>query len=196
MVATVTVRVLYGAGPSVSADVNGSPVRLIAAASADGEDDTDTTNPVIIPAAGLGYSYYKHITLSIDGGSFTSIDNVQAWCDGTIGWNLGTSGYLSVGTKDAGDHGCPDGSYDQALGDGTYGYPIDDDPDGHPYYYSETTGQQDFENFPVGSKMQVDSGAHVSTERTKGFVVQAIVDTDATQGEQTDETINVSYDEI
>ena len=189
-------RVLYDSGPSISADVNGSPVRLIAATSSDGEDDTDTTNPVVIPGAGLGYSYYKHIALSIDGGAFTSIDNVLMWCDGTIGWALGTSGLLQVGTRDAGDDGCPDGSYDQAQGDGTYGYPIDDDPDGHPYYYGQSPGVADIETFHSGAKMTVDSGAHVGAERTKGFVVQAVVDTDATQGEQADETLTISYDEI
>lgn len=196
MVATVTVRVLYDSGPSVSADVNGILVRLIAATSADGRDQTDTSNPVIIPAAGLGYSFYKHIALSIDGGTYTQVENVQMWCDGTIGWLLGTSGYLSIGTRDAGVHGCPDGSYDQAQGDGTYGYPIDDDPDGHPYYYGQTTGQQDIENFPVGSKMQVDDDVITTNVRSRGIVVQGIVDTDATQGDQADETINLSYDEI
>jgi hypothetical protein len=195
MVATVTVRVNYGAGPSQSVDVNGLAVRLIAAGSSDGRDQADTSNPVVIPSAGLGYSYYKHICLSIDGGTYSQIDNVQMWCDGTIGWTLGTLGQLSVGTRDAGDHGCPDASYDQAQGDGTYGYPIDDDPDGHPYYYGQTTGVQDIENFTSGAKMTVDSGAHTINERTKGVVFQVEVDTDATQGEQTDETITYSYDE-
>lgn len=196
MVATVSVVVNYGAGPAQSVDVNGLPVRLIAAASADGRDQTDTTNPVIIPAAGLGYSFYKHICLSIDGGTYTQVDNVKMWCDNTIGWLLGTSGLLHVGTRDAGDHGCPDASYDQAQGDGTYGHPIDDDPDGHPYYYAQTVGVQDIESFTSGAKMAVDTGAHITEERTKGVIYQAVVDTDATQGEQTDETITYSYDEI
>ncbi len=177
-------------------DVNGLPVRLIAAASADGRDQTDTTNPVIIPGAGFGYSFWKHICLSIDGGSYTQVDNVQMWCDGTIGWALGTSGILQVGTKDSGPHGCPDGSYEQPTGTGDYGYPIDDNTNGHDYYKAQTVGVQDIESFPTGSKMLVDSGAHTTDERTKGVVYQAKVDTDATQGEQDDETITYSYDEI
>lgn len=195
MVATVTVRVNYGAGPTESADVNGLPVRLINAASSDGRDQADTSDPVVIPGAGFGYSFYKHICLSIDGGAFSQVDNVQMWCDGTIGWTLGTGGLLLVGTRDAGDHGCPEASYDQAQGDGTYGYAIDVAVNGHPYYNAQTIGVQDIENFHSGAKMAVDTGAHTIAENTKGFVVQAKVDTDATQGEQTDETIQISYDE-
>lgn len=196
MVATVTVRVNYGAGPSESVDVNGISVRLINAQSADGRDQTDTTNPIPIPAAGLSYSFWKHICLSIDGGTYTQVDNVLMWCDSSIDWNFGTSGALNVGTRDAGDHGCPEANYEQPTGDGTDGYPIDDNTNGHDWYKAQTTGVQDIENFTSGAKMEVDTGAHVTEENTKGVVFQVVLDTDATQGEQTDETITFSYDEI
>lgn len=196
MVATVALIVLYGAGPAESADISGASFRLINAASVDGDDDADITNPIPIPTAGLSYSFYKHMCLDITGGTFTQIDNVQLWCDGAIGWAMGTSGLLQVGTRDAGDHGCPTVSYDQAQGDGTDGYPIDDNPNGHPYYYGQTTGVQNIENFTSGAKMTVDSGAHTVAENCKGTVFQVVVDTDATQGVQADETITISYDEI
>jgi len=196
MVATVNIIALYGAGPSESGDLTGASFRLINSTSSDGADASDTSNPVPIPSAGLSYSFWKHVCLDIAGGTFTTINNVQMWCDGTIGWNYGTSGQLQVGTKDAGDHGCPSGSYEQPSGDGTDGYPIDDNTNGHDYYKAETTGVQDITTFVSGSKMTVDSGDHSVAENCKGVVYQVVVDTDATQGEQTDETITYSYDEI
>lgn len=196
MVATVTVRVLYGAGPTASVDVNGLPVRLIAAASSDGRDQADVTNPLVIPGAGFGYTFYKHIALSVDGGTFTQIDNVQAWSDGTITWTLGTGGQLQVGTRDAGVHGCPDGSYDQAQGDGTYGYAIDVAVNGHPYYNGQTVGVQAATAFTTGAKMQVDDDVITTNVRARGVVFQVKCFTDATQGEKDDETWTYSYDEI
>ena len=196
MVATVELICLYGAGPSEGSDLIAGSFRLINADSADGDDAADTTNPIPIAASGLSYSFWKHICLDITGGTFTQIDNVLFWCDGSIDWDMGTGGSVQVGQRDAGDHGCPTASYEQATGDGTDGYDIADDTNGHDYFKDQTADVANVEDYTSGGKMTVDSGAHTIAENTKGVVIQVIIDDDATQGEQANETLTWSYDEI
>ena len=196
MVATVGVFQAYGGsdGSPSEAEITTS-TRL---QTKDQFSPSDTSYPIPIPTAGFNYSMWIHVYLKITGGSFTKINNIKFWCDGTIGWTFGTGGELRVGNRDAGDIGCPmDAEYDVATGtEGTTGHTIEDGTDGHDYYNAQTTKTVDIETWHSGNKATVDSTDHSSAEKCKAVVLQVKVDTDATQGEQTDEELYFSYDEI
>lgn len=192
MVATVTVKRMTGAGPTYTTV---AAVRL----RTDDANTADATNPIPIHPSGVGnfkYSYWASICLDL-AGSFTQIDNVRHYSDGTIGWNYGTSGELRRGNRDAGDHGCPDGSYEQAGGTpGDTGYTIEDAVNGHGYYKAQGTPTADIANDISGSPATIDSTTHGSAGKTKHIVLQVKVDGDATQGTQSAETLTWIYDEI
>jgi len=158
----------------------------------------DTTYPIPIPDSGFNYSYWVHIYLKITGAPSVKINNIRFYSDGAIGWNFGTSGELRRGNRDSGDHGCPmDTEYDVATGtEGTTGHSIEDDTNGHGYYDGQTTETADVASDTEGSPATIDSTDHTDTGKCKAVVLQAKVDTDATQGEQTDETLTFKYDEI
>ena len=189
MAATVVVQEGNGAGPDWTTKTS---IRFCTAdAHAPGTD-----NPIPIPESDFNYSYWKSICLALSG-SFTKINNVRFYCDGAIGWNMGTEGELRVGVRDAGDNGCPDGSYDQATGTpGETGDDMEDGSDGHAYYKGETTKSASVADYSSGSPLEVDTTDHDEAERTKHVVLQVKVADDATQGEQTDETLTFKYDEI
>jgi len=193
MVATVNVQQINGAAGSKVYSTITTSTRL---QTKDQFAPTDTTYPVPIPSSGFKYSYWASICLDL-AGTFTKINNVKFWSDGSIGWNFGTNGELRIGNRDSGDIGCPDASYQQALGvEGDTGYAIEDATNGHVYYKGQTTPTKKVDLWTSGSKAQVDSTDHTVAEKTKHVVLQVKVDTNATQGEQADETLYFSYDEI
>ncbi len=200
MVATVTLRQCVGGSDGSPASESGDlhSTGSIRLQTKDQIAPTDTTYPVPIPAASFNYSYWIHLYLKIDSGTFTSITNVKFWSDGTIGWNYGTGGSFLIGNRDAGDIGCAmDTEYDVATGtESTTGHAIDDVADGHGFYNSQTLKTRSVGYWTSGGKATVDSTTHSSAEKCKAVVLQAKVASDATQGEQTDETVYVSYDEI
>lgn len=160
-----------------------------------------STYPCVIPASDLYYSYWKHICLDLSG-TFTTINNVRIYTDGTLGWTLGTDGKVVIGQKDdPGEvdegHGCPVGSYDQSAGTaGTTGYALKDVTNGHTYYKGETAAVADLFSFTSGSPCTVDSADHSSAGQTKAAVIQGVIDDDATQGTMSAETVTIVYDEI
>lgn len=156
-------------------------------------------NPCIIPSSGNNYSFWKHIHLSIATGTgFTTINNVQFYSDGTIPWTCGTDGGLFVGLRDAGDNGCPmDTEYDIATGTvGTTGDWMDDAVDGHGYYNDQTANPASIADYTSGAALIVDSTDHSAVGDTKSVVLQVRIHDDATQGDQSSETLAFSYDEI
>lgn len=159
---------------------------------------TDTLFPVPIPAAGFNFSYWVHIFLKITGGTFTKINNVKFWSDGVIGWTLGSGGMLQIGNRDTGDIGCPMlTEYNKATGtEAVTGDAIEDAVNGHSYYNVQGTPVRNVTYWTSGNKAQVDSTDHTTIGRCKAVVLQVKVATDATQGEQADETLTFSYDEI
>ena len=159
---------------------------------------TDESYPVPIPGAGFKYSYWVTVHLKITVAPSVKINNVRFYSDGTIGWNFGTSGELRRGNRDSGDHGCPmDTEYDVATGtEGDTGDEIEHATNGHDYYNGQTTKTADVASDTVGSPATIDSTDHTTTGKCKAVVLQVKIDTDATQGEQTDETLTFKYDEI
>lgn len=158
----------------------------------------DTAYPIPIPTSGFKYSFWVHIYLKITVAPSVKINNIRFYSDGAIGWNYGTSGELRRGNRDTGDVGCPmDTEYDVATGtDGDTGDPIEDATNGHGYYNLQTTKTKNVANDTSASPAIVDSTDHTTTGKCKAVVLQVKVDTDATQGEQADETLTLKYDEI
>lgn len=156
-----------------------------------------TANPCVVPSSGTNYSYWKHHALGLSG-TFTKINNIRWYTDGTIGWTLGTGGKIVVGIRDTGDNGCPPASYDQATGTvGTTGYYMDDATNGHTYYKDQTATPADVTTYTSGSPLTVDTSDYTTTTTaTNAVVTQVLIDSDATQGEQADETFTFVYDEV
>lgn len=185
MVATYAVQRGIGVGPTWSTVTS---VRL----RTDDTNTADLTNPCLIDSV-LRRSYWASICLLL-GGTFSQVSNIRHYCDGTIGWTLGTSGKLKRGNRDSGDHGVPDGSYVQATG--TPGVTGNDLESSHIYYSGQTTKSVNITTDTSGSPATIDSTAYVAGGRTKHIVLQAEIDTNATQGVQTAETMTFIVDEI
>lgn len=154
--------------------------------------------PIPIPSGGVGNyarSWWKHWSLNISG-TFTQVNNIKVFCDGTIGWNFGTGGKVQVGIRDAGDNGCPEGSYERAAGSASTGYDIDDGTNGHDYYKAQTATPADIESYTNGAELTLDSSTYTSADNTDSLVAQLLIDGDSTLGAQNTETITYEYDEI
>jgi len=198
MVATIEIKQGYGGS-------DGSPSELPASGDVDQRlqtkdqyDPADSTYPVPIPPSGFKYSFWVHIYLKIAGGTFTKINNVQFYTDGTIGWSLGTNGEIRRGNRDSGDKGCPmDASYEKATGtDGDTGDTIEDATNGHGYYKGQTTKTTNIQSDVVGTPATIDSTDHTATGKCKAVVLQGKVASDATRGTKADETLTFKFNEI
>lgn len=163
------------------------------------ENNPLLTYPIPIPSSSFNYSYWKSIVLDLSG-SFTKINNVRFYSDGSIGWNFGTGGGLFVGKRDSGDNGCPTANYQQSAGtEGTTGYEMGNATNGHAYYKGQSTPKVNVNSYTSGSPLTVDSSDHTSAEKTKHVVLQVKVDTQAngaSQGSQAAENLTFLYDEI
>ena len=88
MAATVVVSEATGVTPDYDT------VTAVRLNNAD-EHDPVLTNPCVIPSAGYNYSFWKHLFLSLSG-TYTRINNVLFYTDGSSGYNLGTGGDVFV----------------------------------------------------------------------------------------------------
>jgi len=202
MVATIVVKEANG-GTDGSP---GSETQVDGQGANDGTDvrycTTDAYNPgssypCVVPSSGMNYSYWKHHYLNISG-TFTKVNNIRWYTDGTIGWSCGTNGGLFVGVRDSGDNGAPmPTNYEVATGtQGTTGDYMDDATNGHGYYKDQTAEPADASNYTSASPLTVDTTDHTSTGDSKAVVTQVKIAPDATQGTQSDETLTWIYDEI
>ena len=200
MVATVKVKQGYGGS-------DGSPLEQPGAGldadlrfhTADQYAPTDDTKPVPIPESGNKYSYWVHIYLDIEGGTFTKINNIRHYCDGDLsGWSLGTGGEVRRGNRDSGAHGAPmDASYEVGTGtEGDTGDEIEHATNGHTYYNGQTTKTADLENDIEASPADCDLTDHTVAEKCNAMVLQVKVGVGATRGTKAEETFTFKYDEI
>lgn len=156
-----------------------------------------TNNPVPIPTTGFNRSFWKHNVLNITG-TFTQVDNIRWYTDGTIGWNLGTSGMLGVLCMSGGDAGVgTSNNYVNASGSTTTGVWA---LSGHTYFAGTNAANRSGTiitagYFTAAAPLTVDSQAYLGSCYSKALVTQVAVDTDATQGTQTAEIISFRYDE-
>ena len=178
MALVYTVERGTGAGPSWATVTN---VRL----RTDDTNTQDLTNPVPIAGA-LKRSYWGNIRLEFSG-TFSQLDNIRHFSDGSIDFTHGTAGALQCNSTPG---GVTDGQYDQATG--TPG----DTGDELVATHSNVSAKTDIENHTTGSPLTVDAGPYSSAGNTNHICVQEDVDTDATQGLQTAETLTFRGDEI
>ena len=190
MVATVTVREAVSDGPTYY---------TITSARFCTTDmyNPESTYPCVVPDAGFNYSYWKHFQLYFED-TFTNIDNIRIYSDGTIDWSLGTGGGVFIGVQDTGDSGCPSAEYEQSAGtEGTTGYSIMDETYGHDHYSDQDPGVVDVTSYTSGSTLTLDSTDYTSAGDASYFaVMQVKIADDATQGTKAAETITFLYDEI
>ena len=206
MVATVEIHEANGGtdgNPGTKTKVNGVGVN-------DGTDvrfctkdafNPVATSPCIIPPDGTGfnYSFWKHLFLDISG-TYTTLNHIRFYTDGTISWTLGTGGGLYVGIRTTGDNGCPmDASYEVATGVvNTSG----DTMDGNHSYYTGASGSVvDAKVYKSDATLDIDStsyGPNAAVD-SNAVVLQVKLDTSingCVQGTQVDETLTFIYDEI
>ena len=190
MVATADVQEANGAGPTITTITNGRYCT-------DDVYNPGTDNPIVIPAAAFNYSFWKSHCLTFTG-TYTKINNIRLYSDGTITWTWGTSGELRIGARDAGDYGCPPGSYDQATG--TVGTTGDDLETNHTYYSGQTNKSDPITDFTSGSPCDIDTGNDYTSPPDSSYyaVTQVKLDTagnGAQPGQQGTETLTWLYDE-
>ncbi len=148
-------------------------------------------NPIIIPSNGVNYSYWKHQVLNFTG-TFTTIDNIRWYTDGSVGWNVGASGKLMVAMMSGGAVGAPVAQYVNASGNATTGVWV---LSGHTYYANTSGKIGNAGSFTISFPLLVDSTQYLASGYSKVLVTQVAVATDATQGTQTPETVTFQYDE-
>ncbi len=157
----------------------------------------DLNNPIPIPTAGINFSFWVSVILEMTG-TYTQIDNIRHYSDGTINWTLGTSGGLFINNTGAAPYGLADANYDQSAGTvGTTGYDaIIAAPNGH----GSVTSMVSVATFTSGAPQLIDSTAYIAPpDNSLHAVLQTRVDTaanGAVQGVQATETLTWLADEI
>ena len=191
MVATVAVFVENGPNATpVPTDTSGLGPPNIRFKTAD-DAVIDANNPIPIPAGADNRSFWKHIFLQATGGTFTQIDNVQFYTDGT---GFGTGITVNVGNETPTKNSASTAGYDQATGTvGTTGDELTT--------HSIVTAKTDAFSFTSGTPKAVsisEAGAIIdaSGETTNYIVCQMDVANTASPGDLADETWTFQYDEI
>ncbi len=186
MVATATVMSWNG-GTDGTPTIVAIPSGQVRFKDAD-ENDITGTNPVTIEAS-VKFCFWKHIAIQFTG-TYTTIDNIRHYTDGTITWTLGTAGEARRGNRDTGDHGVIDTSYEIADGK-------DDIEVGHTFYSGQTVKSAVLSGDTSGAPATIDTTSYSAPpDDTKAIVMQVKVDTDASPGAQGAETFTFLYDEI
>lgn len=188
MTATYAVIFLNGAAPTPTQTAISS-IRF----RTDDNNTADLTNPCKIKNV-LTRSFWKGVALQPNS-TFTQVSNFRHYCDGAIGWTLGTLGKLKRGNRDSGDNGCPLGSYVQATG--VVNSSGDNMDTNHTYYSSQTVKSVNIQGDTSSSPALIDSTPiTVAGTLCKHIVMQVEVDIDAVQGVQGTETLSWLVDEI
>jgi hypothetical protein len=147
----------------------------------------DLNDPLVVPTSNREYSVEKWLRLAIEGGAFTQVSNLRAYSDGAS--NFGTGVKLWYAT--AGNYDTP------AIPDETR------DPPQLPEAGSPQENMSDF--FGATSASPIDLDAVNAGPFTDGSPLEAIgdflilvmeVETTASQGVLTAETLTFAYDEI
>ncbi len=136
-----------------------------------------TSYPIVKPAAGSNYSYWKSWYLNADTTPAGTINNVKVYTDGSIGWSGVT---LKFGTK---------ATYTQATGT--------QDTTGNDAASGLSITMTDASTYISASPLSITGTiANPSTGKiTDYLIVQATVSTSATAGTLSAETITFRYDE-
>jgi hypothetical protein len=166
MSATVSVKQVVGGGAGTATTITNLRHNT---------DDTinpGTTNPLVKPAAGTNYGYWKTVYLNADTAPSNVINNVRFFSDGTVGW---TGVTLYSGTTTA---------YTQATG--TAGTTGD----------VSSVATTNIETYTSGSPLSVSGSITAATGVISANVIlQARVSTSAVAGTLAQETTTFRYDE-
>lgn len=93
MAAVVQIIEKNGAGGTATDKTSGT-VRFKLADNA----AVDTANPLVKPGAGTEYSYEKWLRFKVDSGTYTQIDNIKVYSDGSNDMGTGVSVYAKAVT--------------------------------------------------------------------------------------------------
>lgn len=157
------------------------------------DDSTiDANNPIPIPTGSPNFSFWKHLYMRVTGGTFTQIDNVKFFTDGT---NFGAGIDTDVGDQNPVNNSGSQAGYILAVG--TIGTSGTEMIAGH----SGITTKTDAFTFTSGSPRTIsisEAGGilNATGERTDYNVFQMSVANTASPGDLTDETWTYQYDEI
>ncbi len=183
MAATVIINEYHGAGWAKTDKTSGT-VRFKNADDA----NVDLINPLVVPASGQEYSFEKWLRLEItDAGGFTQIDNLRAYSDGSNGFGTGIKLWYAV----TGSYRPPEIPSESA------------DPPQSTAAGSPQENMTDF--FTATSGAPIDMDAINTGPFTDGSPAEQIgdylalvmeVETTASQGVLTAETLTFAYDEI
>ena len=184
MAATVIINEYNGAPPGTKTDKTSGTVRFKNADDA----NVNLTNPLVVPTSGQEYSYEKWLRLQItDEGGFTQIDNLRAYSDGSNNFGTGVKLWYAV-----------TGAYDQPVIPNESADPPQSAAAGSP-----VENMTDFFTSSSGAPIDLDSintGPFTDgspAEEIGDFLVLAMeVETTASQGVLTAETLTFAYDEI
>ncbi len=184
MAATVIINEVNGAAPGTRTDKTGGTVRFKNADNA----TVDLAAPLVVPSSGQEYSYEKYLRLEItDAGGFTQIDNLRAYSDGSNDFVTGIKLWYAV----TGSYRPPEIPSESA------------DPPQSTAAGSPQENMTDF--FTTTSGAPIDMDAINTGPVTDGSPAEQIgdylalvmeVETTASQGVLTAETLTFAYDEI
>ncbi len=198
MVATVHVFFDFGGSdtmPGTQQDTNAlTPVNL--RFKTNDNATIDAIDPIPIPATGSNLSFWKQIYIEVTAGTFTQIDNVQFYTDGS---NFGTGITTEIGdelpTKNSGS----DAGYEVATG--TAGTDGDEMVASHAGLTGKTDAFQFTSacTFNPGNSNTISETSNIINaigESTNYWVCQMTVASTASPGDLADETWTFQYDEI
>ncbi len=155
----------------------------------------DAADPIPIPTAASNLSFWKQIYLEITAGTFTQLDNVQLYTDGT---DFGTGISTFIGDEQPVKTSVSNTGYDVATGTvGTTG----DRMDSGTMKHTDITARTDIFTFTSACTKTItigEAGAIMDAigESTHYAVIQMDVDSTASPGDLVDETWTYQYDEI
>lgn len=187
MAATVQVGRKTGAGAGTFTDITSINTRMNAA---DAHTTADTASPVSVPEAGSGgtnRSYWATTRLKVTAGSYTTIDNLRVYSDGSN--NLGTGLTCKVAKASTGANA----GYRQATGSTGNGTTLNT---------TNHTGLDatpaDFFSYNSGSPLALSGSSTASATGEFGdhVVFQIEVTESAGSGASAAETAYYKYDEI
>lgn len=177
MPATVLIRELNGVGQTATDKTSGS-IRFKKADNA----TVDLNNPLVVPTSLTEYSYEKWLRLYISAGSFTQVSNLRCYTDGSSGYGTGIKLWV--------------------LPQSTYATPAIPSTSNDPPQRSAVSFVNAFA-YTSGSPLDLDAlnpGPFDSTGVPKAIGDYAVfvmeVETGATQGVKTAESLVFSWDEI
>ena len=127
-----------------------------------------TSNPMVIPATGSDYSYEKWLRLNVTVAPDTNLSALKFYTDGASGFGVGVSMYAKAVT--------------------TYATPAE---------ATATAGYTDAFSYTASAALDLETGTVTGTgEKGDHAVLMLKVDSTASQGSLTPETITFAYDEI